>query len=144
MMENDTVKLLRECDAGIKMGVSTIDEVMDFATAEPLREALRAGRREHESIGAELIALLQKAGDDGKDPSPVAKGMSWMKTNMKLTVDPSDGAVADLISDGCHMGMKSLGRYLNEYRAATPEARDLAGRLILTEETLMKKMQAYL
>ena len=28
MNANDTVKLLRECDAGIKMGVASIDDVL--------------------------------------------------------------------------------------------------------------------
>lgn len=28
MIEKDTIKLLRECDAGVKMGVSSIDDVL--------------------------------------------------------------------------------------------------------------------
>ena len=34
--------------------------------------------------------------------------MSWMKTNMKLAMDTSDAAIADLMTDGCNMGVKSL------------------------------------
>ena len=30
MAESDSIKLLRECDAGIKMGVTSIDEESDF------------------------------------------------------------------------------------------------------------------
>ena len=30
MISPDTIKLLRECDAGIKMGVSSIDEVLGY------------------------------------------------------------------------------------------------------------------
>ena len=30
MIESDTIKLLRECDAGIKMGVASIDDVLDY------------------------------------------------------------------------------------------------------------------
>ena len=29
MIEPDTIKLLRECDAGIKMGVKSIDDGLD-------------------------------------------------------------------------------------------------------------------
>ena len=29
MIEQDTIKLLRECDAGVKMGISSIDDVLD-------------------------------------------------------------------------------------------------------------------
>ena len=30
MIEPDTIKLLRECDAGIKMGISSIEEVLEY------------------------------------------------------------------------------------------------------------------
>ena len=29
MVNQDTIKLLRECDAGVKMGVSSIEDVLD-------------------------------------------------------------------------------------------------------------------
>ena len=29
MIEQDTIKLLRECDAGVKMGVTSIDDVFE-------------------------------------------------------------------------------------------------------------------
>ena len=29
MIESDTIKLLRECDAGIKMGIVSIAEILD-------------------------------------------------------------------------------------------------------------------
>lgn len=32
MIEQDTIRLLRECDAGIKMGVSSIDEVLEYVS----------------------------------------------------------------------------------------------------------------
>ena len=28
MIEQDTIRLLRECDAGVKMGIAAIDEVL--------------------------------------------------------------------------------------------------------------------
>ena len=40
MIEQDTIKLLRECDAGIKMGVSSIDEVLDLSLIHILRAFL--------------------------------------------------------------------------------------------------------
>ena len=30
MVNNDTIELLKECNAGIKMGISSIDEVLDY------------------------------------------------------------------------------------------------------------------
>lgn len=36
MTEPDTIKLLRECDAGIKMGTASIGEVLEKTTNEKL------------------------------------------------------------------------------------------------------------
>ena len=88
MIEKDTVKLLRECDAGVKMGVSSIDEVMDYVEARPMREALDRCRNEHNRLGAEIQGRLDRFQDEGKDPSPVIKTMSWMKTNAMLVTTP--------------------------------------------------------
>ena len=38
MIEQDTIKLLRECDAGIKMGVSAIEESLDYVKSDKLKK----------------------------------------------------------------------------------------------------------
>ena len=108
MMEQDTVKLLRECDAGIKMGVASIDDVLEHVQAKNFRDRLSVCRSEHKKLEDEVQSLLRQYHDDGKEPNPIAKGMSWMKTNMKLAMDTSDAAIADLMTDGCNMGVKLL------------------------------------
>ena len=72
----------------------------------------------------------------GKDPNPIAKGMSWIKTNMKMGMDDSDKTIADLMTDGCNMGVKSLNQYLNKYEAADEVSKDITKRLINLEERL--------
>ena len=95
MIEQDTIKLLRECDAGIQMGVDSIDDVLNRVRAEKMRECLSKCKKEHQELDAEVQELLEKYRDDGKDPNPIAKGMSWMKTNMKMAMDESDATIAD-------------------------------------------------
>ena len=144
MIEQDTIKLLRECDAGIKMGVASIGDVLPYAGSKELRDCLTECRRRHERLGKEIEAALDRFHDDGKDPSLMAKGMSWMKTNMKLGMEDSDATIADLMTDGCNMGVKSLNRYLNEYEAADETAKDIAKRLIDLEEKLAVDIRQYL
>ena len=144
MIEQDTINLLRECDAGIKMGVASIDEVRDYAKSKKLKDALTDCKVQHEQLKDELQRALDRFGDDGKDPNPVAKGMSWLKTNVKLGVDLSDATIADLMTDGCNMGMKSLTKYLNEYKAADENAKDLTKKLIAQEAHLVGEMRQYL
>lgn len=144
MVEQDTIRLLRECDAGIKMGVSAISEVLDYTHDEKLKKSLEGNRREHEALQEEITELLHVYHDEGKEPGAMAKGMSWMKTNIKLTLDTSDKVVADLITDGCDMGTKNLRRYLNQYQAADERSKDFAKRLIELEERLRADMREYL
>ena len=144
MIEQDTIKLLRECDAGVKMGVKSIDDVIDYVKSEKLKGCLNACKDEHNKLDRDIRGALDRFHDSGKDPSPIAEGMSWMKTNMKLAMHQSDKTIADLMTDGCHMGVKSLNRYLNQYGAADEEAKDIAKRLINLEEKLAVDMRGYL
>ncbi len=144
MIEQDTVKLLRECDAGVSMGVSSIDDVIGHVKSGSLKKYLTDCRAEHEKLSSEIRTLLDKYHDDGKAPNPIAKGMSWFKTGVKLAVDESDGTIADLMTDGCNMGVKSLNRYLNEYEAADEVSKDIAKRLINLEERLAIDIRNYL
>ena len=83
---------------------------------------------------------MRKHGGEEKEPSPIAKGMSWMKTNMKMSMDNSDSTAAELITDGCNMGVKTLQRYLNEYQGADAEAKAICEKMISIEEKLCKDM----
>ncbi len=144
MIEKDTIRLLRECDAGIKMGVASIDEVLDNVNAEMFRMCLKNCKREHEKLQDRINSLLRQYEDEGKEPNPITKGMSWIKTNVCLAVDDSDKTVAALMTEGCNMGVESLSRYLNQYRAASEEAKAICCELIALEERLAKDIRCYL
>ncbi|MBQ6858715.1 MAG: hypothetical protein IJO02_04720, partial [Clostridia bacterium] len=133
MIEQDTVRLLRECDAGVRMGVSSIDDVLPRVQDIQLRRQLRQSKAEHEKLKTELQQALERFHDEGKEPGIMAKTMSAFKTNLELTVDPSDHTIADLMTDGCNMGVKSLSKYLNQYKAADESAKDVCKRLIHLE-----------
>ena len=109
----DTTKLLRECDAGTKMAISSINEILEKV-------------------------------EDTKEPDPIAKGMSFIKTNVKMGIDESDKTVANLITDGCNMGIKSLNKYLNQYAMADVISKKITEKLIRLEENLRKELSTYL
>lgn len=144
MEENDTIELLMECSSGVKMAVSSIDEVLEKTQSVELKSILSDSKGMHESIGIETDRILGASGHPGKEPNSMAKGMSWMKTNFKLSMEPNDQTVADLITDGCNMGVKSLHRYLNQYQGAGQPAKDITARLIGLEEHLSADVQKFL
>ena len=144
MIEKDTVKLLRECDAGVKMGTKSIDDVLSHVSSDQMAKCLTHCKDEHLKLGHEIEAALDRFADDGKEPNPIAKSMSWMKTEMKLAMEDSDHTVADLMTDGCNMGVKSLNRYLNQYKAADETSKDICKRLIRLESDLAVDLRQYL
>jgi len=144
MIEQDTIKLLRECDAGIKMGISSIDDVAGHVEDKTLYGILTKGREDHEALQAKIQKLLGDYQDQGKEPNPIAKGMSKMKTNVKLGMDAEDATIADLMTDGCNMGVKSLSKYLNQYKAADEQSKDIAKKLIRLEEQLAVDIRKFL
>ncbi|MBQ1224183.1 MAG: hypothetical protein IIX84_07875 [Oscillospiraceae bacterium] len=146
MIQEDTVRLLRECSSGITMGIDSIGEVMTSVKDGKLRDVLCDSREKHRELGLETDMLLDNYGDNEKEPAMIAKGMSKLKSEIKLTMagDEKDSAVADLITDGCNMGIKSLSKYLNEYEAADEKSKDITKRLIAVEEALCRDVRQWL
>lgn len=144
MIEQDTIKLLRECDAGVHMGIASIDEILDDVQSDGLESLLTTCKNEHVELANEIQSLLSEYHDDGKAPNPMAKGMSWLKTNVKLAVEKSDHMIADLMMDGCDMGVKSLSRYLNQYAAADEQSKKICKDLIKLEDHLSEDLRDYL
>lgn len=143
-MNDDSIKLLRECEAGIKMGISAIDDVIDDAQDKKLKSILTEGKDKHIELLSKAKEYLKSYNDEGKDASSMAKLMAKMKTNVKLMGGKADAGIADLITGGCDMGMKSLNRYINQYPAADAEIKKLTGEVILMEESLERCLRPYL
>ena len=144
MIEQDTIRLLRECDAGVKMGVSSISEVLDSVEDKTMHAMLSKSRQAHESLQSSIQSALDRFGDEGKSPNPMVSVMSTVKTNMELMMKPTDATIASLMTDGCNMGVKSLSKYLNQYAAADESAKDVCKKLIALEEQLAKDLRDYL
>ncbi len=144
IIEPDTIKLLRECDAGVKMGVKSIDDVLDRVKNADLLQLLNACKDAHNKLDKELQQLLGQYEDEGKDPNFMAEQMAKIKTEMKLQMNETDRTIADLITDGCNMGVKSLNKYLNQYAAADEKSKDIAKRLINLESQLALDLRKFL
>ena len=141
---SDTAKLLKECNSGIKMGVSSIDDVLSRVESGGLKRILEQSKEEHSILGDETHKLLCSYDLVDKEPNPMAKAMSWTKTNVKLTLNEDDKTIADIMTQGCNMGIKSLNKYLNEYSDADEEVKKLTKKVIAEEEHLVEQLKKYL
>ncbi len=144
MDKEQTITLLQECNAGSKMGVTSIDEVLEKVQDHELKRLLQKSKKHHEEIGNQLHSLLNELGSEEKDPPIMAKWMSWMETNIKLGMDNSDEKVAELVTDGCDMGIKTLYKVLNKSTNADAKAKNICNEIITIEEDLEHQLRKYL
>lgn len=143
-MNQDTIRLLGECDAGVQMAISAIDEVLPAVTDKHLRKTLHLSRSAHKDLRNRTQNLLQAGHAPGKNPNLMAKSMSWLKTNTMLAVKPGDATVADLVVSGCNMGIKNLHKYQNQFAAADEHGKNIADELIGLEADLANSLYPYL
>ena len=144
MPNEDTIKLLKECDAGAKMGIEGIKEVLDKVENENLKSILEKYLQDHKKLEDKIKDELDKFHDKEKEPNPIAKTMSWIKINFKLIKGEHDKVIADLMIEGCNMGIKSICRYMNQYPNALENIKKLCYDLVELEENFAKDMREYL
>lgn len=144
MPNDDTIKLLNECNSGIKMGVQGINEVIIHADDKQLIDILNKYLKDHERLGNKTHEYLNKFHDNGKEASTIATAMSWVKINFTMMQANQDEHIADLMTDGCNMGIKSIAKYLNKYPTALPEVKELASDVIKLEENFALDLRKFL
>ena len=143
-MREDTIELLKECNSGAKMGVESIDEILDKTETDDLKKILAISKVEHNEIVKRSGEMLAANSIESERPDAIAKFMSKMKTELKLMTGNADQKIAELMTDGCDMGIKSLSQYINEYASADEKVRELTRKLITIEESTRDKLKAYL
>lgn len=144
MANTDTAELLKECEQGVKMGIEAISDVLPRTDDERLKKILNEYSDRHKTLVKELGAIMKECGIAESEPSPMVKGMADMKVSFKMMLENKDKTVADLMTDGCDMGIKSLNKYLNQYESADRCAKDIAEKIIKTEEEFEERLKRYL
>ena len=82
-MEDDSVKLLRECNAGIKMGTSSIEDVLEHVQSGGLSGILKDSHDIHCKLGNKTHEILEKYHDEGKEPAAL-NSKPWVMIRMPL------------------------------------------------------------
>ncbi|MGI6070586.1 MAG: hypothetical protein ACOYBE_09180 [Blautia sp.] len=144
MMNEDTKKLLEECTVGCKMGLSSMDQVEDLLQDGELKQVIDTYRVRHEEMDREASELLQRSGEEPKEPGMAATAFSWLTTEMKLMMKDDHHQIAKLMMDGCNMGIQSISENANRYTGASEEAKNVASRLVQTEESFMKDLTRFI
>ena len=143
-MNEDTINLLNECNAGCKSGTNSMEQVQYYIENEKLKSIIDEYNDKHIKIGDECHQMLNLYHEEEKDPQVSAKAFSWISTKMKLMMNNDTHEIAEIMIDGCNMGIKSVSEYINKYKTASKESVDLAKKLVKVEQEFMNELLGYL
>ncbi len=143
-MNDDTIKLLKECTAGCKMALESMGQVEEYIRDSKLKQIIDSYKDKHGKLEKDLAVMLAGAGKTESEPKAMASAFSWFTTEMKLLMKDDSHQIAKLMMDGCNMGIQSVSEYQNQYTEASQEAVDMAKKLVKIEEDFMKEMKQFL
>ena len=144
MKEEHTIKLLKECDSGAKMGVDSFDLVFKYIKNEELRNIINETRLDHLDTLKKIKEQLNIYSSEGKDPNMIISEMSKIKMTIELSFNDSDSKISKMMIDGCNMGIKALSEFKNKYNDADEKVLEICQRLISEEENLSKNLRRFL
>lgn len=138
------IELLQSVRKGAQMGCQGIEEIMPYAKGESFRRALETQKAEYGHIYKEADRLITERKAEPEDLSPVARVSSKTMTIMKTLKDDSEEHLAEMMYQGSSMGVTKIIRNLREYSGGDSEVKELAQRLLKTEENNMEQMKKFL
>ena len=143
-MNEDTAILLKECNAGCKTAINSIDQVLPSIMDDELKRLVEYFKEKHVRICESAAILLKEQGKDEKDPSLMARVMTWINTEMKLMSGEENRQIAKLMTNGCNMGIQTLCKAENDYPDAEDNVKRLLHELVSTEEEFAERMKPFL
>lgn len=143
-MQDDTIKLLKEVDAGCKMAIDSIDRMEGFHMGPDMAHMTECYKQKHQALQQEVTKMLHDHGEIGKEPNTMAAMMSKTTTQFKMMMREDNHQAAKILMDGCNMGIQSLSEYINKYKAASKASISIAKSLIKTEEDFMCDLKKFI
>ena len=64
MANSDTIRLLQECDAGTKMAVNSIDEILEKVENNTLKQLLQKSKEHHKQLEQDIHVQLKQYGGE--------------------------------------------------------------------------------
>lgn len=143
-MNEDSIALLKECNSGCKSATNSMEQVMEYVKDDGLKKLIENCNKKHVNLGDECHEMLNKAGCKEEDPEKFVSKMAELGTEIKLMMNDDTYRIAELMVDGCNMGIKSIAKAINKYNEADNDAKNISYELISLEQDFMNDLLAYL
>ena len=140
----DTIHLLQETSSGCKMAIDTMDHIKSHVEDKQLREIMNKYHESHVDLQQECMRALYEAGAENKEPNAFAQTFATVQSRVKMFMDDDKSRAADILTDGCNMGVKTMSENINKYKNANEDSKMMAERLRNMEERMAGDLQPML
>lgn len=143
-MVNDQ-KMLECISQTADMGRDSLTQVMDKTDNNQFRQVLRAQRDEYDQLYREAAQMQSARGQSPKEAMPMAKMSSRISSMMKTAMaSDTTSKIAEMVIQGSTMGVTEVTKNLNDYDGSNHQLKNLAEKLIKTEQSNIEQMKKYL
>ena len=98
----------------------------------------------HSQLEAECRQILNDVGKPDKEPGMIVTAIANFQSRIKMVMDDDAKKAAEIMTDGCNMGIKSLSGYINEYKNADAKSMAIAEKLRRLEDNMLGDLQPLL
>ena len=127
------IELLQYVHETAEMGIEGLNSLDGQVRDDSLRRVLSQQGAEYRQIADQAERLLRSLGEEPRDPGLLAKVSAEVMSTFKTLADPS-----------ASMGATKSTRHLGDYAGGNREIRNLAERLLHTEEANAAQMKQFL
>lgn len=142
-MLNET-QLLNHVYQTAEMGMDGISSVMKYADEPKLRASLTAQMEEYRKLQNSAAQMLRQRQREPEGIGAMAKMGSEMMSAMKTMTDHSATKIAEMMIQGSTMGVTKSIRTIRDCELKDERVRDLADKLLETEQANIEEMKKYL
>ncbi len=142
--QNPNTALLNFVAKNCQMGKSSIKQLLPKIEDGEFRRTVESQYREYDEIDDLAVKALARRGSQPEDVGAMAKMSSYLMINAGAMIDNSTAHMAEMMCKGSSNGIIEITKRLSEHHEAEPEARDLAQRLLASEEHNMEELKRYL
>ena len=137
------IELLQYVHETAEMGIEGLNSLDGQVRDDSLRRVLSQQGAEYRQIADQAERLLRSLGEEPRDPGLLAKVSAEVMSTFKTLADPSASNIAEMVIQGNTMGATKSTRHLGDYAGGNREIRNLAERLLHTEEANAAQMKQF-
>ena len=137
-------QLLNHIYQTAEMGVDGVRSVLKYANEPKLASSLNAQMNEYRKLQDTAEEMLRQRSREPEGIGTMAKMGSEMMAAMKTMTDHSATKIAEMMIQGSTMGVTKSLRTIRDCKLKDERVRDLADKLLKTEQANIEEMKQYL